>query len=68
MRRIAAGSREIVFRVLFAGAIVWIGLPALSAQDRSQPKFTELSPRNMVRLDRSGRLFPQRFESDTDHR
>ena len=56
MRRAAGGSGEIVFRVLFAGIIACIAPTALVAQDSSQPKFTELSPRNMVRLDRQRAL------------
>ena len=48
--------RLLVRKVLFAGAVVWIGLAALSCTGSSQPKFTELSPRNMVRLDRQRAL------------
>ena len=45
-----------MFRVLFLAVIGCIGFTALAAQDRSQPRFTELSPRNMVRLDRQRAL------------
>ena len=56
MRRPAVVSDKIGFRVFFAGIIACIGFTTLAAQDRSQPKFTELSPRNMVRLDRQRAL------------
>lgn len=56
MRRPAVVSDKIVFQVFFAGIIACIGFTSLAAQDRSQPRFTELSPRHMVRLDRQRAL------------